>query len=45
MKDIIKEIPIIIFVGVFSIPIMISNFAHKVINKYIDWVWNDSPKP
>lgn len=34
----IKEIPLIIFVGVFSIPMVLSDFAHMVIEKYLNWI-------
>ncbi len=36
IKEIIIDIPLIIFVGIFSIFIVTGNFAKKVINWYID---------
>ena len=43
IKNIIKEIPLIILVGIFSIPVVLSNFYHWSVDKYIDWAWGDSP--
>ena len=42
MRDIIKEIPLILFIGIFSIPMVLSDFARGAIIKYIDWAWADS---
>ncbi len=36
IKELIIEIPIIIFVGIFSIFIVLGDFAHKVIEWYVD---------
>jgi hypothetical protein len=37
----IKEIPIVIFIATFSIPMTLAMFANYVIEKYVDWVWTD----
>ncbi len=41
MKDFIKEIPLMLFVGVFSIPIVLGRWALKITDKYIGWAWKD----
>ncbi len=44
IKDVIKEIPIILFIGIFSIPIVIGRWAIRVMEKYVDWAWKQKNK-
>jgi len=36
IPELIIDIPLILFVGIFSIPIVLGDFAHKIINWYVD---------
>ena len=36
IPELIIDMPLILFIGIFSIPMVLGDFAHKVIDWYID---------